>query len=477
MKQRNGYLTVYLTLCLTLVLSLYLVLIDGARRNGAGLEATCAAEAGLQSIMAEYHRELFRQYNLFAIDSSYGTVMCGKKNTEAHLMEYIKENLDIENVLLSDYLYRDFFGLSADNVELTKVSILTDGGGAVFRARAIEVIRDDVGWHILEELKDWMQVIEVNGLDTYVPEEEKREIDEKIEEFNGKEIQVSQEQSVCVEIVNPTKQIEGKRHSGILNLVTERDLSDRVIETDGLIKSRMEQGNISRGNMTIQECEDLISRFLFQEYLLRYMGCFGKEQEEDALQYQLEYLIVGQSMDTDNLKGVVKRVSVMREAANAIHLLTDKEKKLEIQGAAALACGIFALPELIPLVEAAILLGWAYAESVYDVKTLLAGGKVPLLKDRESWHYSLEDALTGDLHDSGENEKGLSYEDYLRILMTLTDLDLLTARAMNMVEADIRQTAGNSSFRLDACFDRLQATVYISSSFGYEFELNRERTY
>ena len=477
MKRQDGYLTVYLTLCITLILSLYLVLIDGARRSGAGLEAACAAEAGLQSIMAEYHRELFRQYNLFAVDSSYGTSVCGRKNTEAHLMEYIKENLNTEEIFLSDYLYRDFFGLKADDVELTDISILTDGRGAVFRARAIEAVRDDVGLHLLEELEEWMQVIEVNGLDTFAPEEEKREADEKIEEFNGKEIQISEEESICVEIVNPTNEIESKRRTGILNLVTDKELSNRVIKTDNLVESRMKQGNISRGNMALPECEDMVSRFLFQEYLLRYMGCFGNEQEEDALKYQMEYLIVGESGDVDNLKIVVNRISIIREAANAMYLLTDKEKWLEIQGAAALACGIFALPELIPLVETAILLGWAYAESVYDVKTLLAGGKVPLLKDRDSWHYSLQAALSGELHDGGEEGKGLSYLDYLRIFMTLTDLDLLTVRAMNMVEADIRQTAGNSLFRLDACYDGFQATIDISSSFGYKYELNRKRVY
>ena len=73
MRGKEGYLTVYLALCLTVILSLYLALIDSARRNGAGLEALCAAEAGMQSVMAEYHRELSRQYNLFAVDSSYGT--------------------------------------------------------------------------------------------------------------------------------------------------------------------------------------------------------------------------------------------------------------------------------------------------------------------------------------------------------------------------------------------------------------------
>lgn len=479
MKKGEGYLTVYLALCLTLILSLYLVLIDGARRSGAGMEAVCVTEAGIQSIMAEYHRELLEQYNLFAIDSSYGTNMCGRKNTEAHLREYIEENLSVEDVLLSDFLYRDFFGLYVDKAEVTHVSILTDGNGAIFRQRAVEAIKDDVGLHLLEELQEWLRVIEVNGLDTLDGESTKKEVDEKIEGFNGREIQISDEESTYINVQNPTKQLEEKRRLGILRLVTEDEesLSGNAIDTTELIKSRMERDCVNFGDMDVEDSDSLINRFFFQEYLLRYMGHYGSEDDKDALHYQIEYLIAGSDNDTDNLKSVANRICAMREAANAAYLLSDKEKSLEIKALAVLVCGLFALPELIPLVESAILLGWAYAESVYDVKTLFAGGNIPLMKDKNSWHYSLQTALWGDLKDEAGEGEGLSYKDYLRILMTLTGLDTLTGRAMNMVEADIRMTPGNENFRLDACYDRLGISVDISSSFGYQFQMQRERAY
>lgn len=85
--------------------------------------------------------------------------------------------------------------------------------------------------------------------------------------------------------------------------------------------------------------------------------------------------------------------------------------------------------------------------------------------------------MYGGMEDTGGTERGLSYEDYLRILMTLTDLDTLTVRAMNIVEADIRQTPGNSYFRLDACYAEVEALIRTSSSFGYHFELRRKRAY
>ncbi len=478
-KRENAYLTVYLALFLALILSLYLVLTDGARRSGAAMEAACAGETGMQNIMAEYHRQLLNRFNLFAIDSSYGTDVCGRKNTEAHLMGYLKKNLSTDNVLLGKYLYRDFFGLRAEDAELTGVSILTDQGGAVFRGMAIEAIRDDVGLSLLDEVREWMSVVEVNGLNNADYDAEKRKMDETLEEYDGREVQISETESVCLEVENPTAQLNARRGLGILRLVAENEegLSRKAIDSAQLVGKRMERGNINSGNMEVQPSEGLWNRILFQEYLLRYLECYGGEDRGGALDYQIEYLITGKDFDTDNLKDVANRLCAMREAANVIYLLSDPEKAMEIEEAAILACGLITLPELIPVMKTVILFGWAYAESIYDVKTLLSGGKIPLMKDKGSWHYALENALLGDVDDSAGNGNGLSYQDYLRILMTFTNLDTLTARAMSMVEADIRLTPGNARFRLDACYAGVEAVMRISSSFGYRFELRRERAY
>lgn len=479
MRRDNAYLTVYLALCLAVILSLCLVLIDGARRGGAAVEAACAAEMGMQNIMAEYHRELLNRFNLFAIDSSYGTNVCGRKNTEAHLMGYLKENLSTDAVFSGKYLYRDFFGLKADDAELTEVSIMTDQGGAVFRGMAIEAVRADVGLSLLDEVRDWMTVVEVNGLDTEDYAEEQQRMDETLEEYNGREVQISETESVYVELENPAAQISAKRALGILCLVTEdvEKLSDKAVDGTLLAGYRMAQGKISIGNREAASAGTLGERILFQEYLLRYLDCYVSGEKDGALDYQIEYLIAGKDYDTDNLQGVAARLCAVREAANVLYLLTDAEKNLQMEEAAILACGLIALPELIPVVKAVILFGWAYAESLYDVKTLMAGGRIPLMKDGGSWHYALENALSGAGCEAGEGGAGLTYQDYLRILMTLTDLDTLTARAMSLVEADIRLTPGNSRFRLDGCYAEVAAVMKISSSFGYQFELRRERAY
>ena len=113
-KRTDAYLTVYLTLILAILLSLCLALVEGARRNAAALEAECIVDIGLNSVLAEYHKELFRQYNLFAIDISYGTAMASFSNTERHLQQYLEKNMSLDGVILSNYWYRDFLCLVSE---------------------------------------------------------------------------------------------------------------------------------------------------------------------------------------------------------------------------------------------------------------------------------------------------------------------------------------------------------------------------
>lgn len=481
-RKGNGYLTVWLALCLALVLSLFLVLVDGARRGAVRLEAECVTDISMQSILAEYHRELVKQYNIFAIDSSYGTVVCGKANTEEHLKDYLDKNLSTGDVFLSGVLYRDFLGMKLTDAKLTKVSIMTDEKGEVFRRKAVEAIADDVGLGLLKDVQEWMQIIEVNGLNSSDTESTKHSLDEELASYDGRLIEEKKNVWIPFDVDNPTAMLEEKRSMGILKLVfgDEAQLSQRVLPLDGLIMSRMEKGDVNRGNIPpVRQSvlEETTEQFLFREYLLKYMGYYGKTQEEDVLKYQVEYLVTGRESDVENLRSVAGWLCALREAANALYLLADTEKR-EIAGMVAeVACTLLLVPEIAPVLEAVILLGWAFAESVYDVKSLLCGGRIPLIKDDESWHYDIWSALSGSLEEENDGGSGLSYADYLRIFMMLTDTDTLTGRAMNMVEADIRNTPGNGAFRLDGCYVQVEADIRIESSFGSQVQLVRQRSY
>ena len=69
----GGYLTVYMALSLWVMLSLFFVLLDGIRQSTVRMESQIIADIGMDSILAEYHRELFERYGLLFVDISYGT--------------------------------------------------------------------------------------------------------------------------------------------------------------------------------------------------------------------------------------------------------------------------------------------------------------------------------------------------------------------------------------------------------------------
>lgn len=470
-----AYLTVYLALTLSVLLSLALALIEGARSGGIRLEAECVTDIALNSIFAEYHRELFRQYNLFAIDCSYGSDYAGRENVVQHLREYLERNLSTEDVFLSGWIYRDFLGMSVKDIELTRVSIMTDNTGTVFRRQAVEAVKDDVGLALMEELLQWMQVVDANELDTRDVSAEKQELEGQIQQM----LEYAETENT---LENPTDRLEEARREGILKWVVKDPdtLSHRILDLRPLIESRMEQGIINRGNISVEAAPgpgQLLERFLFQEYLLKYMGHYGQEDKENAFLYQVEYLIAGKDSDVENLRTVANRLCLLRQVANTVYILSDQEKCMEAEVLADVLSAAVMLPEIAPLVKFIILLGWAYAESLYDVETLLAGGRVPLIKDARTWHYSMFAAFQLSEHGSVQETQGLSYEDYLRIFMMLTSLDTLTARAMNMMEADIRQTPGNADFRLDGCYIQVEADIRLDSIYGYHYQIIRQRKY
>lgn len=68
-----------------------------------------------------------------------------------------------------------------------KAAFLTDGEGEVFRRVAVDAIEDTVGIGLLQQLTDWLQVIESRGLEQQDIAGQKQQIDAQIQEYDGKE--------------------------------------------------------------------------------------------------------------------------------------------------------------------------------------------------------------------------------------------------------------------------------------------------
>ena len=142
-----------------------------------------------------------------------------------------------------------------------------------------------------------------------------------------------------------------------------------------------------------------------------------------------------------------------------------------------LAYAVFT-PEAQPFFKSTLILGWGYLESLYDTKVLLAGGKVPLMKEDEDWHYNLDSFLSVDRVQIDENTgRGMSYADYLRVLLYLENPEKSAYRFMDLMEMDIRLTPGNEAFRMDACMEAVGAEATINSRYGYTYYIDRKKEY
>lgn len=487
-REENGYLTVYMALILTVLLSLFLTLFEGVRRNTIRMETECMMQIGLSSVMGEYHRELFERYNLLAVDSSYGTGSCGQENTGLHLKDYLERNMQCgeeDTGLLQQVLFQDFLKMSPSQTKVTRVSILTDGGGEVYRRTAAGAVWNDVGLEGMDKLLSWVKTVEEQGLNGINLDEEKEQNNRGIQEIRGKGADSQGDKWAQLLLDNPTDELSVKRAEDILGLVLKDSdsLSTRVLNEDGLLLQRMGRGQCMEGDLPIEELSEettLSTQYLFREYLMKYFGYYKGEQENDTLQYQIEYFISGYQTDPENLKNVVLRISSIRDAANLLYLMSDSEKYGQAKTLGTAVAILLMRPDWKDVFTMSLVISWAFAESLYDVRQIMAGGRIPLMKTAETWHYSL-DGILGILLDDGmsdiENKEGLCYEDYLRLLLMMTDLQTVTGRAMNLTEAEIRQTPGNRRFCLDGCYTALEAYTEVHSDYGYTFEITRTATY
>src|SRR5699024_5977172 len=173
---------------------------------------------------------------------------------------------------------------------------------------------------------------------------------------------------------------------------------------------------------------------LFGEYLLEHFSMFTDEEKTGALDYELEYILEGKASDRENLEAVVKKLMLLRFVPNYAYIQTDAAMKAEAEAMALTLCSLLAVPAITAAAAQVILLAWAYGETVMDLRSLLSGNRVPLIKSKESWQLSLSSLLTlGTEEDQSEGmdtEGGLLYREYLRMLLFLEKQESCAVRAL-----------------------------------------------
>lgn len=472
----KAYLTIYLTLSLTALLAVAMVLLAGIRKNTARMEEELALDTAGWSVLAEYHQELFRQYDLFFIDTSYGSSYPAVEAIGEHIKSYANRNLQNTNLI----------DARLELIGIQDAEIAADHGGQVLKRQIVEYEENYFG---LDELENLLSKFEITGQEQIAEKDLLKKRDENERRLasepppvkkvtkkryhldTGKTEMIEEEEEVPIE--NPAAYVNDLRNKGILSLVVsdpakisgkgispEEYLSCRrdILQGTGILQERIEAG----GALTEVKEKILLDAYIFQKF-----GYFGQEKEGAGLDYQVEYLLEGKGTDTENLKAVVNKLLLFREAANAAYLYGDAAKMAEISAMAASVAAVAVAPYLQPLLETSILFAWAYIESVQDVKLLLSSGKVPVIKAASDWQTSLSSILDfkGGTVSEGTS-RGLNYQQYLSMfLLTKRENELLFSM-MDVMEMDIRRTAYNENFRMDGCVSGFRAAAEFADTGG-----------
>ncbi|WP_185752376.1 DUF5702 domain-containing protein [Butyrivibrio sp. AE2032] len=471
-SQTKGYLTVFLSMSIMIILSLILVLFQGARIGAVKLKTECVADISMNSILAEYSRALYEQYGLLMVDTSYGTGNHSITNTEEHLRYYVQKNFERSTYgKLSNS--QTIMGAFCKDAHITGSSFALDNDGAVLNRQILAYMGAEPVEGLLTDVEENTRAISEGGLDTTDVEEMARENQEQIDSVELPTIINDEGEEEELTLGNPADVVNSQKGIGALNLaIPDRSgVSKAAVNLSEYASHR----KLNKGT-GLSDTEDIsfTEKLLLEQYYYEKCSRYGAELEKSLLKYQLEYLVYGKDSDWGNLEKMAENLLFIREASNMMYLFGCQEKVNEAELVAAALSAILFVPELKDPVKYSILFAWTFAESISDLNILFSGGRVPLFKSDSTWRLGLFEMLNfRSFLGGGDLGEGLRYEDYLRTRLFLTDLQTKTMRLADIIEMDVRKTAGNARFMLDHCLDTFCGEITVGTRYGYEARIER----
>ena len=235
---------------------------------------------------------------------------------------------------------------------------------------------------------------------------------------------------------------------------------------------------------------DPTENIFFIEYIMSKMGNYLDQREDTKLKYEAEYIVFGQGADIMNMECMVQNLFNVRALEDYISLNLATDKVDAVRPIGEVLEPVTEIPE--PVITQTILLIWAMAEAVTDVRELIKGERVPLIKTSEQINVSIEGLinligeeveLEGEVTEAPVSENGIpnitvGYSDYLRVFLYALPSVFKVYRTMDMIEQDLRISGtGNEFFRFDVCADKVKAVFSVETGFDYRFVGEKKYSY
>lgn len=439
---KKGEITAFLSLIFVLLVSFILAMAESASIQTVKNRKRLDVDRAVFSLFGEYQKELFEEYEIFAIDSTYETGQ-------------VEESLFLDRMA--------YYGSTGIQQEITDIQFLTDNNGQAFREQVLKTMEGRTGISLVQNLtglaENWEEG-EIQG----------QEISGQLDDI------LSENQELIPEEANGL--LEAKK-GGILSLVLPKTfrLSNKSVQLSKQVSGRIR--HTGKGSFPERSnIQGVEGKVLFEKYILeKFSSAVEKKGEARSLDYEIEYLLCGKESDEENLKSTVNQLLMFRFAMNYKYLLSDIQKQEEAETMAAAISLLILNPELEQVIKHVLLILWSFGESVIDIRSLLSGKHTALNKNRENWQLQLSGLFhlgtAEDTQEGNDSENGLTYQQYLQILLFIKGSSELTMRTLDRLEQNLIQEKGLSFFRADACMTKikLQNTADIWNGTQYTFPL------
>lgn len=480
-KNCKGSITVFAALAIMLVAQFLFTLIEASRRIEFEKVMQMNTESVLESVFADYCSPLWEEYHLLGVTAANEQELLSFNNRCAQMNLLTKTNLgaDKTNSVLEGM---SLFHADAEDIEATSYALMTDGRGLVFEQAVSAYMKENLAYEMakaiynnFEGVKDVQKEYgdgndKINGaLDALESAAKEQE-----EASSGKKSRMKRVKAKVKEPDsedNPLTAVVDAQKSGVLQLVlpSNAHLSNAAFAS----RPRVTQRVLTQGNEPLSQKVDWFDRTLFTQYVCNYMSSYTTDKPNHALRYEVEYLIGGKDTDADNLKAMVNRLLLMREPLNMASLMASPSKQAQAESLALVLVGATVNPLIIEAVKYGILAAWAYVESVLDVRALLDGDKIALVKGDATWTSTIENfpsLLSGWSKAKSCEAGGLNYMQYAEILLLFEAEKQIAMRAMDLQEATVRSIEGYENFYMDhvACVMEIQVT-YVYKPFFLTF--------
>lgn len=475
----KGQITVYLALSFTIMVSLFISVYDSARMSCAGVCAKCLADSALSSSFAEYNKELLEQYDLMFVDLSYLSNSPSPDNIARHIENFMKEEADLANN--NHFLWvNDVTGFSGETADIKGYRLASDNCGYYMKKQAVEYMQSltlqDLPGRIIGEV----DLLESYGIN---PDESSKDLLSCSEADEGADIDNEWSQSVI-------KQEMLKSVSDmILDSIGDNDMTEHVINiSDTTMFRSLNQGTYGNIGSYFSPADEV----LFNEYIMFKFSNKTDIIENHYMHMEAEYVIGGFPTDFTNFSQTMLEIYMIRMAANEITLNTDGDLKKKADNLGSILSELTDIPK--PAATEIVIMIWSMFESMGDMYDIGKNIRVPLIKSGDEIQFdisnflqrkmALSDKEGGNVSKGSpdyQNKKyghGLDYEEYLRILLFMTNPIVKQYRTMDLIELNLRHSgSGNEFFRMDSCTDMIDVEITIESSYGYRFSLKRKYAY